>query len=108
MSCNQVKKDEGASCARTEAAVHSKKDRDNVAAPDTLSRSARQWPFATTELTRIRAALRSVPSYQAPRGVCSFPAGHWPRRAVFAARGAVDFSFARTMTQDSLFRDAAR
>jgi hypothetical protein len=51
--CNQSKKDEGASCAWTDAS-HSNKDRDNVA--NTLNfiktpRSERQRPFAATELT---------------------------------------------------------
>ena len=35
--CNQVKKEEGVSCAWTDAAVHSKKDSENVAAPNTLN-----------------------------------------------------------------------
>jgi hypothetical protein len=34
--CNQVKKDEGASCAWTDAAEHRKKDRQ-IAAPNTLN-----------------------------------------------------------------------
>ena len=35
--CNQTKKEEGASCAWTDAAAHSKKDRENVAAPNVLN-----------------------------------------------------------------------
>lgn len=34
---NQVKKEEGVSCAWTDAAAHSKKDSENVAAPNTLN-----------------------------------------------------------------------
>ena len=51
--CNQSKKDEGASCAWTDAS-HSNRDKDNVA--NTLNfiktpRPERQRPFAATELT---------------------------------------------------------
>jgi hypothetical protein len=37
MRCNQVKKEEGASCACTNASAHNNKDRDNVAAPNTFN-----------------------------------------------------------------------
>ena len=37
MRFNQVKKEEGASCAWTNAAAHNKKDKDNVAALNTLN-----------------------------------------------------------------------
>jgi hypothetical protein len=48
--CNQSKKDEGGSCAWTDA--HSNKDSDNVAAPNILNLplSERQAPFAVTGL----------------------------------------------------------
>ena len=52
MSCNQIKKDEGASCARTEAAVHSKKDRNNGAAPDTLNFTRMPIPERATMAVR--------------------------------------------------------
>ncbi len=67
MRCNQVKKEEGTSCAWTDAAAHNNKDRDNVAGPKyfqlhkNASCGTRDYGrFGSTELTRIRAALRPV------------------------------------------------
>lgn len=50
--CNQVKKDEGASCAWTDAAAHSNKDRENVAALNTLNVTRMPLPEHVTTAVR--------------------------------------------------------